>query len=548
MIFGNFFTRLVEFFSESWRQLLAITIAIVLPASLVNLGRTTFWTLLSDTYFEMGVFFLIAAMLGRRWGKWLCHFTFIIAVLDFGLSFGNYLAVGQEVSLHTFYLILGTNPDEASEFFSFYFPISKVLLWIAAIILLCLLYFAKKPRLTLGRKVSQIGTVVFLVTAILCFPSLKRDMYYWFNKTLPIKYLIILKDYEPLDKVAENRHDIPITEVSAEHPQNIVIIIGESFSKSHSSIYGYKKDTNPELAKLADQGNLLAFTQCIAPAPFTHLAFKNIFSLWDGNDKMVNSAKEGMVNGLKKIFMPWTNKDNWYDYPTFFDVFSQKYTIRWVSNQNSYGMFDNVQATFADLSDTIWYAEQHPEAASRYDQVVVPVLDSFLKSDSLPSITIVNLMGQHEDFTNRYPSSWEYFKSEDYKECPAHQQERLAQYDNATRYNDHVVSSIMNLYKDECAMVFYFPDHGLDLYESAPNYIGHAADRSQKSWDISCQIPFFIYVTDSYQETFPQQVEQLRKSLHKPYNTKNFIYTLMKITGWKLSQETDKEDQGLLYD
>ena len=546
MICGVVFTRLVKFFREEWRQLLAITIAIVLPAGLVNIGRATFWPLLSDTCFEMGVFFILAALLGR-WGKWLCHITFIISIIDFGLSLGNYLATGQEVSLHTIYLIMGTNPDEASEFFSFYFPLSKIILWTAAIFLLCLLYFAPIPRWLPNKKFSQIGTVVFLVTAILCFPSMKRDMYYWFNKTLPIKYLLILKDYEPLNKVAENRHDIPLVETTTKHPQNIIIIIGESFSKSHSSIYGYKRETNPELAQLAEEGNLLAFTQCTAPAPFTHLAFKNILSLWNSDEQKVNSATKGILNGLKKLFLPWNeNKDNWYDYPTFFDVFSQNYTIRWISNQDSNGMFDNVQATFAALSDTVWYAQLHPEAGSRYDQVVVPVVESFLKNDTLPNITIVNIMGQHEDFTHRYPSSWEYFKPEDYREYPAHQRERLAQYDNATRYNDHVVTSIFNLYKNDCAMVFYFPDHGLDLYESDPNYIGHAADRSQKSWDASCQIPFFIYVTNSYQEKFPQQVEQLRHSLHKPFNTKNIIYTLLQITGWKLSQDNGKEGQYLL--
>ena len=539
MIFGNIFNRLTEFFSEGWRQILTIFLAIAFPVLLKFSGRPLFWDVLTDTCFLMGVFFFLFAILGR-WGKWLCHLTFLVAIIDFGLSFGTYLASGQEVTLDTIYLIMGTNPDEVSDFFSFYFPISKVLLWVSAILLLCLLYFVKIPQLRLNRRGSQIGTIVFLVTAILCFPSLKRDMYYWFNKTFPLKYLLILKDYEPLNKVADLRHNLPLTEVTTEHPQNIVIIIGESFSKSHSSIYGYKRETNPELTKLANQGNLYVFTQCTAPAPFTHLAFKNILSLWDSNDKMVNSAKEGIVNGLKKLFMPWTNKNNWYDYPTFFDVFSQNYYIRWISNQNSHGLFDNVQATFADLSDTVWYAEQHPEAASRYDQVVVPVIESFLKSDSLPTITIVNLMGQHEEFTRRYPSSWAYFKPEDYSDIPSNQRERISQYDNATKYNDYVVASIFNLYKDKSALAFYFPDHGLDLYESDPKYVGHAADRSQKSWDVSCQIPFFVYVTDSFHEAFPKQAEFIENSLNKPFNTKDLIKFLMQITGWKLSQDNIK--------
>ena len=62
----------------------------------------------------MAVFFFIIALLGK-WGKWICHMTFVFAILDFGLSLGTYLASGQEVTLDTIYLIMGTNAKETSE-------------------------------------------------------------------------------------------------------------------------------------------------------------------------------------------------------------------------------------------------------------------------------------------------------------------------------------------------------------------------------------------------------------------------------------------------
>lgn len=547
MIFKSIIERLTTCFRERWKQLLAIAIAISLPACFVFYGQKEFRETILYTCFEMAVFFFITALLGK-WGKWLCHVAFVFAILDFGLSFGTYLASGQEVTLDTIYLIMGTNAKETSEFFSFYFSPVKILIWLIAMVGLFLLYFSSS-RQHPNQLTSKISSFAFLTLAIVCFFSLNHSSFEWAFKTAPLKYLLILKDYEPLGKVAELRHDLPLKEVGSDHPKNIVIILGESFSKSHSSLYGYKQETNPKLSQLADRGNLLVFTQCSAPAPLTHLAFKSIFTLWNGNSPKAVGKMEDIMEGLKKIMLPRSKeKDNWYDYPTFFDVFSQKYTIRWISNQNSHGLFDNVQATFASLSDTVWYSGLHPEAGLRYDQVVLSPMKSFLENDSLPSITIINLMGQHEAFYQRYPQTWDYFKAEDYTEYPVNQRERLAQYDNATRYNDYVVASIMDLHKDECALVFYFPDHGMDLYDTSPNYCGHANIRSQESCDVSCEIPFFIYATDSYHKSFPRQIEHMKHSLDHPFNTKDLIYLLLQITGWELADKDYKNEKIFLYD
>ncbi len=85
-----------------------------------------------------------------------------------------------------------------------------------------------------------------------------------------------------------------------------------------------------------------------------------------------------------------------------------------------------------------------------------------------------HLMGQHEAFQSRYPKAFERFKAKDYLTFPEHQREVLAAYDNATLYNDYVVSSIIDLYKDKDAVVFYFSDHALDVFDTDPDFFGHA--------------------------------------------------------------------------
>ena len=501
--------NLADFFRDEWRHMFVIAIAVALPQCLVyaDKGRDYDY-IITDTIFVVGAYFFVASLMGK-WGKRLGHLFFAFALFDFGISFGSYLANGQRVTIDTFYLVTGTNSDEVAAFFEFYFPPAKIALWLAAMVLLCVLYFSRRPVLRPSKGVSRICSILLIVATILCFPSLKREWREWCAKIIPLKYVVIVRMYEPFDKVGANRQDLPLKELSSDHPRQLVVVIGESFSKSHSSLYGYSHDTNPELSHLAEDGNLLTFTHCEAPAPFTHLAFKNMFSFWEGGE------------------------DNWYDQPTLFDVFSQKYHIRWVTNQQDHGIHENAQVAYANLSDTVWFACRQGNGRIHHDDVLLKPLETF-SSDTIPSITFVNLMGQHEAFIYRYPKTWEHFKPSDYSELPTEQRKAIAQYDNATRYNDHVVARIFDLYKEKDALVIYFPDHGLDLYETSPDYCGHAREEDDpSSWNVSCQIPFFVYITDQYRANHPLQVEKLTSSVDHPFNTRDLIYALMEITGWE---------------
>ena len=197
------------------------------------------------------------------------------------------------------------------------------------------------------------------------------------------------------------------------------------------------------------------------------------------------SVYEFANDAVIRIYEPktLTYDSDWYDHDTFFDVFCQKYSTRWISNQKSHGIHENAQATYAALCDTVWFACQHTDVVkTNQDSELLPTIRTLADNDSTPSITIINLMGQHEAFKWRYPAAWKFFNPEDYPDYKEHQRVYMSQYDNATRYNDHVVASIFDIYKDKEALVFYFPDHGLDLYETDPDYCGHVELLTLSRW------------------------------------------------------------------
>ena len=62
----------------------------------------------------------------------------------------------------------------------------------------------------------------------------------------------------------------------------IVLVIGESFNKHHTPLY--EKDylpTTPLLMQQREKGNLVVYTDAVAPFNFTSNAFKYMFSTWD---------------------------------------------------------------------------------------------------------------------------------------------------------------------------------------------------------------------------------------------------------------------------
>lgn len=66
--------------------------------------------------------------------------------------------------------------------------------------------------------------------------------------------------------------------VSSEGDAIVILVIGESFSKHHSNLYGYKKNTNPFLFKEMERGNLFVFQDVISSYNTTSYVMKNLFS------------------------------------------------------------------------------------------------------------------------------------------------------------------------------------------------------------------------------------------------------------------------------
>ena len=302
-----------------------------------------------------------------------------------------------------------------------------------------------------------------------------------------------------------------------EDTTDVILVIGESFSKYHSSIYGYPLHTNPCLEREMIEGRLFAFSDVASPFIYTSEAVRNMFS--------TNSIGDG---------------EEWYDYPYFPAIFRQAgYKVLIWDNQydmSSAAPYDFTLNAYLHSSviSKLSYDAQHP-FVSMYDADLVSDYQYYRSRHQMnqPTFTIFHLQGQHFSTEERYPRTPEFLhftvdsilRTEEW--MTAEKKQEIAHYDNCTLYNDYVLDQIISIFRDRCSVLVYLSDHGEDVYDTGDN-LGRRVDSRQ-----SYEIPFMIWCSDKYKIQHGNIINSIRESVDKPLMSDNICHLLMRLGGVK---------------
>ncbi len=132
----------------------------------------------------------------------------------------------------------------------------------------------------------------------------------------------------------------------------------------------------------------------------------------------------------------------------------------------------------------------------------------------------MHLMGSHRRYTNRYPMEFKKFGINDIEKKTSRENKRtIAEYDNSVLYNDYVCEEIIKLLEKEDAIIFCFPDHGEEVYDTR-NMCGHTLENPSIPMK---EIPFWIWTSHIFQENRPLVEEAISTHTNKCFNTTNFI-------------------------
>lgn len=300
-------------------------------------------------------------------------------------------------------------------------------------------------------------------------------------------------------------------------PQTIVLVIGEAFSKHHSSLYGYEKRTNPSLEALKSTGNLYPFYDVMAPYNKTHMMLKELLSVHS-----VDSP------------MPWSS------YPLWPQIFKDAgYYVSFVSNQ--------VPSTDRKSHQSFFFQKKAVEHRCfdyrnrdvyRYDDGIFNELQKISSlCDNSRELTILHLKGQHIYATYNFPHErFSVFQPSDYLphkiSVDVRQVQEVADYDNATLFNDYVVSSIMRWYQGRNAVVVYLSDHGEEVHDYR-EFLGrsHEDNPTPEVIEYQYRVPFMIYVSDTYKQSNPQVVERIALAQDRKFMSDDLPHMLLGLSG-----------------
>ena len=488
---------------------------------------------------------LIIYLARRRWVKCVAYLLVLGAFLV--REFLKNVFV-MDISPSVLMLVAETSPRETSEFFGEYMLTSGALMSVGVTVVVGLVaLFLERYRHRWAERFSQSKkrtNGLALINAILLVWGVVAGIH--FGSILKCKTLdeLSLWDIEHsqyadafsltassaygLHLASGDMNEYILTTIRAAREQkaedgdevNIIVVVGESHIKWHSSLYGYPLPTCPYQQAEADSSRLFVFGEALTSSNFTTTAMKNMLCC--------NSTAEGESwNG--KPFFPSIMKSSGFDVYMWDNQREASTSATYTFALNSFLYNDTIQQLSYTATNRQCFA---------YDGELIDDFARQVKRKSKRNLVVFHLLGQHFEARERFPhDTFSKFTPQDIPNNASYlndeKRQEIADYDNATLYNDYVMKKVFDLYRDEPTVVIYLSDHGEEIYDyrdtkgrvSADDGADDVYNRFQH------QIPFTIWCSDSYKKSRPDMAEAIAKSVEKPWLADNLCHLVFRLGG-----------------
>lgn len=357
--------------------------------------------------------------------------------------------------------LANTHGSEASEFILS--QIGHFLPWIAMVVLsgtvctLLLIWVGKTRDLPQERVlVCRRPVALALVAVIALFTVITWSRSSWRGQLPGFSWIKVYQATELTKarwaatlrdtKTALRKAERVITRVD-KTPNTLVFVIGESMTSENMSVYGYLRDTTPQIREMAEKGEVTAIADSWSTEHSTLAAFDSMFKFSGGGEHGVNLL-------------------------ALFDAAG--YRITWISNQDDTA----IRAQYMALSDRVVTLNRlGGRSTVSLDAIVLEPLKAALLEPYERKLIVVHLIGCHPHYSLRYPDglrgSWE-SASEDPVQDKLKGLDRgrfvrnaRDHYDRAILYQDSVIAQTLRLTRQYAASPnafwCYLADHGQEV-------------------------------------------------------------------------------------
>lgn len=203
----------------------------------------------------------------------------------------------------------------------------------------------------------------------------------------------------------------------------LVIGIGESLRSGNMGLYGYSRNTTPQLSSIQSQLTIHYNTYAAGANTWSSIP--------------AAMTKTGALPDLSKSVIHLANDAGYETY--------------WLSNQAEFGQWDFSITSLAKQAEHAYFTAQD-EGGSQLDDVLYGKLKQTLSHPGVKKLIILHFYGSHMAFSDRYDESFSVFESEN---------RDLDEYDNSVLYTDYWQAKFIQLVSDNGGKYLFFSDHGL---------------------------------------------------------------------------------------
>ena len=407
-------------------------------------------------------------------------------------------------------IVLGSSFDEMKWFVGNYFGIKFIVLFL---IFLLIVFWIVKITIQ-GRyavvnrfRVCTGGVVlaIFIVGHTHFLPPLWIKPVAFFD-SIPAIFLLSdsYRSFGKFDKLVQLKKQpvLPQTLMRAvkEDRSFGVIVFGESATRNHWGLYGYGRDTTPELNKRSCE--LFRFDDLVSSAPNT-------------------------AENLRYVFTQ-ANLENAYMNCTIAQVLSKAgYHTALYTHQERWGRWESMESFAFAGCDSQTYMNEVGLPSPHYDDSLLSYLRrDFEDNRNTNSVCFLHFTGSHMPADSRYPHEGAPFEAYEYKRAREYQnmEKALGHYDNSIWYSDRVLGEVINICESTRlpAWVIYLSDHG-----ETPN-----ADSWRKADDNDLwEIPMVVWFSKQYRERYPEIVAKVERASKLPLQSDQLYWGILEIAG-----------------
>ena len=454
----------------------------------------------------------------NKWLKALAVVLIVAFVLLSLLNGGCWLLYDFGITGKLFTLIVETNPDEVMEFLPDLTDRLRLLLqsgWMWTSIVALAAVWVWLPRvgskwLSLGATVLSAAGIVYII--YFCATNAGgRASFSVFARSIKCTAAYV-DNHRKIRELQAKKLPLPYPETlrSGKTAKRVVVVIGESASRDHHSIYGYPLPTTPTLDTVSR--GLSRFDEAVASSTLTAQNMPRLISFMTD----LPDSKE------------------WYEYPSLLQVFHKLgYRTYWLSNQEFSGKWSNLSSILSMDADVVKYVgatDSEDYSLGRYDDALIPEWnDAWAAEDSL-QLTFLHLMGSHFQYYNRFPEEKTVFSADDVlrvrnrKWLDREKAQIVADYDNSIHFTDSILGILMSDVRaySRPALLVYVSDHGENIYD----------DRDYRGRDAKfVDVPFLVYANEAFLRDNPDLLKAMQDARQTPFSTSELPQMLLHLTG-----------------